>query len=97
MVLASVEKKLCLKDGKAYFKDFDNSIKYLTASGREQKADALPETCDHSFDFKNGGLKRPDGKDIYSYADIVNRSDKALMLKRVIDDDIYYYFEKLSD
>jgi len=97
LMLASTEKMLCLKEGKAYFKDFDSSVKYLTASGREQKADQLPEVCDHKFNFKDGNLKRPDGKVIYDFADVVNRSENTKMLKRVIDDVIYYYFERLSN
>ncbi|ADD67277.1 hypothetical protein Dacet_0479 [Denitrovibrio acetiphilus DSM 12809] len=97
--LAPAGNRLCLKDGLAYFTDFNGSFKYISASGDEETADEMPDECDHSFDFEQGALRTPDGKEIYRFADIVNSSEKAYMLKRVIDDEVYYYFEKkpLSD
>jgi hypothetical protein len=97
VALAPAGKKLCLMDGRAFFRDFDGSVKYISAKGAEHSAEKMPDECDHSFDFKNGVLATPDGRVIYKYADVVNSSDKALMLKRVIGEDVYYYFEKLSD
>jgi len=89
-------KKLCLSEGLAYFIDLDGSVKTISAAGLEKKMASMPETCDHRFDFDKGALKTPDGKEIYRYADVVNSSDKALMMKRVIDGDIYYFFELLN-
>jgi len=97
LVMAPDKERLCLKEGRAFFKDFDGGVKYITASGAEKKGEEMPEVCDHRFDFDGGALKRPDGKEIYRFADIVNRSEKALMLKRRIGENIYYYFEKLSE
>jgi len=97
IVFGQQEKKLCLKDGKAYFTDFNNIPKYISASGVENKAISVPETCDHTFGFQKGALRTPDGKVIYTFAEEVNRSEKAVMLKRVLDGEIYYYFERLSD
>lgn len=85
--------KLCLSEGRAYFKDFDGSARYVTASGTEKRAEDFPESCDYSMDMKDGAVVMPDGKEFYRFADVVNSSDKAVMLKRKIGDDIYYYFE----
>jgi len=95
VVLAPTGEKLCLKDGRAYFRDFDNSVKYITASGKEMAAEELPETCDHKFDFKEGALKTPAGDEIYRFAEVVNRSEDAIMLKRTIGENVYYYFDRL--
>jgi hypothetical protein len=95
--LASTEKKLCLNDGRAYFRDFDNSVKYISAKGDTHKVDEMPAECDHRFDFKKGALQTPDGREIYRFAKVVNSSDKAYMLRRELDGNIYYYFERLSD
>jgi hypothetical protein len=43
--------------------------------------------------MKEGAVKSADGKVIYQFAKPVNRSVKAVMLKRIIGQDIYYYFE----
>jgi len=97
VVIASTDKKLCLRDGKAFFKDFDGSVKFVTASGAEHEAEAMPAECDHRFDFKKGALKTPSGKEIYHFADVVNSSEKAYMLRRDVGGNVYYYFERLSD
>jgi hypothetical protein len=92
--LGVMKDRLCLKEGKAYFYDFDGSTKYISASGNENTVDEYPKECDHRFSFNEGALKTPAGKEIYRFADVVNSSENALMLKRVIGDTIYYYFEK---
>jgi len=97
LTLAPVNKRLCLKDGMAFFTDFDGSVKYISAKGDEHKADEMPEECDHKFDFKKGALQTPDGREIYRFAKVVNSSEKADMLRRELDGNIYYYFERLSD
>jgi len=91
--LTEMKDRLCLKNGKAYFTDFDGSVKYVTASGTEKVVDKMPKSCDHRFSFKDGALKTPDGREIYRFASVVNSSEKASMLKRKIGDDSYYYFE----
>ncbi|MGE4319589.1 MAG: hypothetical protein AB7E96_11895 [Deferribacterales bacterium] len=85
--------KVCLKDGKGYFRDLDRSVKYFTADGSEHVSDKYPENCDHTFNMSEGAVRDSAGKPIYRYADPVNRSIKAVMLKRIIGKDIYYYFE----
>lgn len=85
--------ELCLKDGKTYFKDFDGHVRYFTAEGSESKAEKYPDECDHKFSLKGGVLKSADGKTIYKYADSVSQSAKAVMYKRILGQEIYYYFE----
>jgi len=97
VLFRSSSKKLCLNEGLAYFTDLDGSVKYISAKGAEKKAAEMPANCDHRFDFEKGALKTPDGSEIYRFAEIVNQSEKAIMLKRVIDEDVYYYFEPLVD
>lgn len=97
VLFKSAGKKLCLNEGLAYFTDLDGTVKLISAKGEEKRVPAMPENCDHRFDFEKGALKTPDGKEIYRYAEIVNRSEEYLMLKRVIDESVYYYFEPLSD
>ncbi len=85
--------KVCLKDGKGFFKDLDRSVKYFSADGMEHISDKYPEDCDHTFSMSEGAVRDSAGKVIFRYAESVNRSIKAVMLKRIIDKDIYYYFE----
>lgn len=87
---------LCLSEGKAYFHDLDGKDRYFTADGMESETDKYPTACDHEFSLKDGALLAADGHAIYRYAEAVNRSDKAVMLKRVIGQEIYYYFDSLS-
>lgn len=96
-LLQKREKRLCLKDGLAYFKDFDGKAKFISAKGEESPAEKMPDKCDHRFDFKKGALSRPDGSVIFRYGEVLNSSEKAYMIKRVIGETIYYYFERLSD
>lgn len=90
------EPTLCLSDNKAYFHDLDGKDRYFTADGSENLTDQYPATCDHEFNLSEGALKASDGKIIYRYADAINRSDRAVMLKRVIGQEIYYYFDSLD-
>lgn len=85
--------EICLSDGKSYFNDLDGSVKYFTADGTESRSDKMPETCGHRFELKGGMIKSSDGRMIYKFADEVAKSDKAVMLKRIIGHEIYYYFE----
>lgn len=94
VLLAPKGERLCLKDGRAYFTDLDGSAKYVTAAGEEHKAKDVPDSCDYRFGFKQGTMRTPSGKVIYRFANVVNRSDKYLMMKRVLNGDVYYYFEK---
>ena len=86
--------QVCVKDGKGYFLDLDLKIKYFTAAGTEGIPEEKPASCDHVFMLKEGAVKSADGKIIYQFAKPVNRSVRAVMLKRIIGQDIYYYFEK---
>lgn len=97
LVLAPDEKRLCLSEGRAFFRDFDGRVKYISAKGDENIADAMPSECDHKFDFKKGALVTPNGREIYRFANVVNSSEKAYMLRREIDGDVFYYFERLAD
>jgi hypothetical protein len=89
-------KRLCLSGGRAYFRDLDEKVLYITAKGDEMTAENMPAECDHRFDFDKGELKTPDGTVIYKFASEVIRNEKAVMYKRIIGDGIYYFFEKLS-
>ena len=88
------QNQVCVKDGRGYFLDLDLKIKYFTANGSESVPALKPESCDYVFMLKEGSVKSADGKVIYEFAKPVNRSVKAIMLKRIIGQDIYYYFEK---
>jgi hypothetical protein len=87
------QNQVCVKDGRGYFLDLDRKIKYFTAEGTESVPASRPESCDYVFTMKEGAVKSADGKVIYQFAKPVNRSVKAVMLKRIIGQDIYYYFE----
>lgn len=86
--------QVCVKEGKGYFLDLDLKIKYFTAAGTEGVPEEKPASCDHVFMLKEGAVKSSDGKIIYQFGKPVNRSARAVMLKRIIGQDIYYYFEK---
>ncbi len=88
------QNQVCVKDGRGYFLDLDLKIKYFTADGVESVPAVNPASCDYVFMLKEGAVKSADGKVIYEFAKPVNRSVKAVMLKRIIGQDIYYYFEK---
>lgn len=91
---SATQNQVCVKDGRGYFLDLDLKIKYFTADGVESVPAVKPESCDYVFNFKDGAVRSADGKIIYEFAKPVNRSVKAVMLKRIIGQDIYYYFEK---
>lgn len=95
--ITEADSGLCLKEGRAFFSDLDGKVRYVTAAGEEREAETMPDECDHEFNFIDGAFRTPDGKVIYRYASEVNRSEKARMMKRAINDDIYYYFDILSD
>ena len=94
MLGSPAQNQVCVKDGRGYFLDLDLKIKYFTADGVESVPSAKPESCDYVFNFKEGAVRSADGKIIYEFGKPVNRSVKAIMLKRIIGQDIYYYFEK---
>lgn len=94
LIGSPAQNQVCVKDGRGYFLDLDLKIKYFTADGVESVPSANPESCDYVFTLKEGAVKAAGGKVIYEFAKPVNRSVKAVMLKRIIGQDIYYYFEK---
>lgn len=88
--------KACVSEGALYFKSFSGNT-YKIHKGKESKVSSIPENCRYTGVYiKNGDFYCGGRKPCAVFSKIVNKDKNTQMMRRIENNTIYYYFEKIK-
>lgn len=88
--------KACVSEGALYFKSFSGKT-YKIHNAKESEVSSIPENCRYKNVYiKNGSFYCGGRKPCAVFSKRVNKNKNMQMMKRIENNTIYYYFEKIN-
>ena len=87
--------KACISGKTLYYKSFSGNM-YQNINGKETKISVIPKKCSHQNIMLNYGEFYCSGKKCGKFAVPIKNNTDAVMYRRIEDNTIYYYFDKLK-
>jgi hypothetical protein len=93
--LNKVKHNFCVKDNTLYFKDFDKIVKAYNPAKQIIKVTNFPENCQKNYKIKNETITLPDNSS-YKFGNFIKSSKHTALYKRIINNDIYFYYKMIN-
>ncbi len=87
--------KACVKNKEVYYKSFSGKI-YSQKNGKDKEIPSFPKNCSFKNVVLNYGEFYCYGKVCGKFSSPIKNNQNAVMYRRIEDNAIYYYFDKLN-